>query len=596
MLKKIIISLFIFCFGLIGYAQELQPDKNEIIFKQSTYKINAINPTPISNARGSYFPGLRGSNQLIIYTKDFGLRTNTNEFGSEAIVDGNTVVSLSGADSVIPYNGFVISGHGSAKTWINKNITVGSKVYVDEENNLLKVYLTSESYLYEAKTKVREAEALVEYYKKQHRNYNYQAPCLYINKANSYIKKAKRNPKNIEQYSAMAVEAANMALKYSIPYDKNELKGVWIRPTETTPMAVAQTVARIKSAGINEIFLETYFHGMTIFPSQTMTDYGFYTQNPIFNGVDVLKLYIDEAHKRNMKVNIWFETFYIGNKVPQEYPQNILNIHPEWANVDKLNVDSQTLAYSKSEHNGYFLDPANPDVQMFLETLLREIICDYQPDGINLDYVRYPQSQVAKYPSSYVNSNWGYTNYAREEFIQKYDKDPLDLTYNDDLWIMWDKYRQDKISAFILRINEITKHKDINLTTVIFPDMKRALETKQQDWSTWSLTNSLNGVTPLFLTCDAQTTQAMLNEIIRNTSPSTKIYAGLFTTFMSGSQEDLLRQIHVIRQSKVDGIILFDFAHLADSYINTLNTCVFNPNLNNVKKNKKKSKSKKKRK
>lgn len=576
MLKKVFLFLFIFIISSFSSVLAQDINKDEIIFKQVSYNISAIDPTPLSNVKGSFYPGVRGANQLIIYTKNFGLRTNTNEFGAEAIVDGNTVISLSGADSIIPYNGFVISGHGSAKKWINKNISVGSKVMIDEKNLTLTIYLTSESYLYEANEKIKEAKTLVDYYKKRYRKYDYKLASYYIDKASNYVKKARRNPSNIQKYSKNAVDTANLALKYSIPYDKNELKGIWIRPVEKTKEEIISTIEKIESSGINEIFLETYFHGMTIFPSKTMTGYGFYTQNPTFGGLDVLKAYIEEAHKRKMKVNIWFESFYIGNKTPAKYPQNILSVKPHWANVNKANYQSESPVFSVSEHNGYFLDPANPEVQMFLEELLTEIINDYQPDGINLDYVRYPQSISAKY-SSYENTNWGYTSYARNEFKEKYGKDPIDILCSDSLWVMWDKYRQDKLSAFVLRINEITKHKNISLTTVIFPDMKKTMETKQQDWSTWSLTNSLDGVTPLFLTCDSKTTQAMINEIIKNTSPSTKIYAGLFTTFMNGSQEDLLRQIHVARKSRINGIILFDFAHLNDLYIDTLNASVFNP-------------------
>ena len=72
------------------------------------------------------------------------MRTNTNEFGTEAIVVGNTVTSLSGADSLIPANGFVISGHGQAKKWINENIMIGSKIYLDIENKIITSYVIGE--------------------------------------------------------------------------------------------------------------------------------------------------------------------------------------------------------------------------------------------------------------------------------------------------------------------------------------------------------------------------------------------------------------------------------------------------------------------
>ena len=117
------------------------PSENEVVFNQSTYKINVIDPIYSTNISGANYPGLRGANQLVIYTPTFGYRTNTNEFGTEAIVEGNTVVSLSGADSLIPVNGFVISGHGRAKQWINENIIVGSKISIDSEKNEISSYL-----------------------------------------------------------------------------------------------------------------------------------------------------------------------------------------------------------------------------------------------------------------------------------------------------------------------------------------------------------------------------------------------------------------------------------------------------------------------
>ena len=92
-----------------------EPSANEIIFNQSMFKVDAIDPLISTNKKGVNYPGLRGANQLLIYTPNFGFRTGTNEFGTEDIVIDNTVVSLSGADSLIPENGFVISGHGQAK-------------------------------------------------------------------------------------------------------------------------------------------------------------------------------------------------------------------------------------------------------------------------------------------------------------------------------------------------------------------------------------------------------------------------------------------------------------------------------------------------
>lgn len=555
------------------HAQECQTC-NEVIFSQKSYPISAIDPTILTNTAASYFPGLRGANQMIIYTPAYGLRTNTNEFGTEAVVTGNIVTSLSGADSLIPCDGLVISAHGNAKKWMNDNIMVGAKVYVNKDIKNLTVYITSDSFLYGAREKIKEAESLVAYYKERSYLYDYRKPCLFIDTARDYLNKAQSDPQNVQRYSALAIDAANQALANSIPFNPNELKGVWIRPTENTAEAIIQSIERIKASGIDNIFLETYFHGKTIYPSKTMENYQFTSQNGKFMGIDPLKVWIEEAHKRNMKVHIWFETFYVGNDNPSNDSKSILAVNSDWGNKTKRNFDSLSPVPSNSEHGGYFLDPANPDVQQFLEDLITEIVHEYKPDGINLDYIRYPQSMAAKY-SSYDLSNWGYTEYARYEFKKTYGKDPIDVCYDDPLWKLWDKYRQDKVTAFVLRISNLTRSKNIMLSTVIFPDRQKALETKQQDWKTWSALNYVDGFTPLLLTCDAKTASVMLQDVIRNKSKNTNLYAGLFITFMGGSSEDLLRQIHEARKLDTKGVIMFDYAHLNSKYTNTLITSVF---------------------
>ncbi len=585
-MNKLKLNLFVLLLILLGQffanvqAQELQTTQTgpcETIFSQKVYPLNAIDPTILTNSAASYYPGLRGANQMVVYTPAFGIRTNTNEFGAEAIVNGNIVTALSGADSIIPSDGLVISAHGNAKKWMNENVIIGSKVYVNKDAKTLTVYITSDSFLFGAKVKIREAEDIISYYKGLSYLYDPQKPCHYIDKAQEYLKKAEKDPRDVQRYSTQAIDAANAALATSLPYKKDELKGVWIRPTETSSEAIAASLDKIRAAGIDNIFLETYFHGKTIFPSKTMENYQFTAQNEKFLGFDPLKVWVEEAHKRNMKVNIWFETFYVGNDNPKNNPKSILAVNPNWGNTTKRDFDSIAAVPSLSEHGGYFIDPANPDVQQFLEELICEIIQNYHPDGINLDYIRYPQSLAAKY-SGYDLSNWGYTDYAREEFKRTYGKDPVDISHDEALWQLWDKYRQDKITSFVLRINKLTRANNILLTAVIFPDRQKALETKQQDWKTWSMLNYVDGFTPLLLTCDAKTASVMMQDVNKNKSPNTNLYAGLFITFMGGSSEDLLRQIHEARKLNAKGVIMFDFAHLQDKYSSTLATSVFDPN------------------
>lgn len=575
-----IFILILFCikpvFAQTVFEQYI-PQKNEIIFNQSIFKVDAIDPQAGTNTIGANYPGLRGANQLIVYTPSFGFRTNTNEFGTEAVITGNTVSSLSGADSLIPQNGYVISGHGRAKKWINENVMVGSKIYIDYENKTITSYITSDTFLYGARERVKEVKDMLTYYSQGMQDYNNRHKTEQnIEKAVELIEKAEKNSEDAQRYASKAIEHADSAMATVIPYNNSEFKGVWIRPTYHNIDEIQSVLDRLAESGIDNVFVETYYHGQTIFPSKTMEEHGFIKQNPEFAGFDPLRIWITEAHKRGIKVHIWFETFYVGNKPPETNPEYILAKKPEWSNYQKRNAESDVIPYSVSEHNGYFIDPANPEVQEFLYDLVNEIIIRYRPDGFNLDYIRYPQSLAPNFPN-YDMSNWGYTKIARHEFQRYFGVDPITLGTHGSLWYQWQFYRAGKVTEFVRKVGILCRSNGITITAVIFPNRELALDTKLQDWKTWSANNFVDGFTPLFLTCDDKTALNLIGNVIRNKASNTKLYAGLFVTFMNGSNADLIKQIHAARRCGLNGIIIFDYAHLGDSYVSALTESIFRP-------------------
>ena len=51
---------------------------------------------------------------------------------------------------------------------------------------------------------------------------------------------------------------------------------------------------------------------------------------------------------------------------------------------------------------------------------------------------------------------------------------------------------------------------------------------------------------------------------------------------MNGSSSDLMKQIHAARKYCLNGLIIFDYAHLGETYLNTLTESVFKPVKNDV--------------
>ena len=142
---------------------------NERVISKSTYKISAIYPSNVINVQGANFPGYRGPGQLVVYKQNFGRTTGTNEFGKEAVIEDGRVVKLTGANSLIPKNGYVISGHGSAKKWITNNLKIGTNIFIDENNKTITAYTTVESYRFYAKAKIKEVEDFLDSSKKNRR-------------------------------------------------------------------------------------------------------------------------------------------------------------------------------------------------------------------------------------------------------------------------------------------------------------------------------------------------------------------------------------------------------------------------------------------
>ena len=178
--------------------------------------------------------------------------------------------------------------------------------------------------MYSAREKVNEVENMMFYYT-QDPSVNQRRTIQNLNKAKDYIERAQRDSEDSQKYASRAIEYADMAMSTVIPYNPYEFKGVWIRPTYHNIDEITSVLDRIADAGINNIFIETYYHGQTIFPSRTMEEYGFIKQNPEFEGFDPLRIWIKEAHRRGIKVHVWFESFYVGNKPPETNPKYILS-------------------------------------------------------------------------------------------------------------------------------------------------------------------------------------------------------------------------------------------------------------------------------
>jgi uncharacterized lipoprotein YddW (UPF0748 family) len=488
-------------------------------FQQRQVRVNAVDPSPINNPMGSGFPGFRASNQIVAYDAGYGrANTGTNEFGFEVTVRNGIVTAQEGSDSAIPSDGFVLSGHGKGRSWLIANAPLGAKIQLSPDGKSLTSTIDFDTYTYQFDQHWASSPCADAQWSARPKT---DAVCDVIRGQREKAVRLQEagQPSQAAATIAEALEGMNKRIWQSyVAFPSDTIRGAWHRPVETTPAAVGQTLDTLKSAGINTVFLETYFHGYTIFPSKTFQAYGLAEENPKFKGVDLLQVWTDEAHKRGMKVHTWFQVFYGGTKAFNP-PGPILSKYPNWANVQYsalvpvqpiqplvpvngalVKPGSVTNVYkatptslanaapavpaaptrdiapapspmvnsttyrapgkpvpSTLELGAYFLDPANPDVRTFLMKLSNEIVSRYKVDGFQLDYIRYPASFPAdRY--SYRKTTWGYTDVARKAFKAQTGVDPVEIDPKnpqmDSYWTAWNQFKVNQINSFVQQVTQ----------------------------------------------------------------------------------------------------------------------------------------------
>jgi len=170
---------------------------------------------------------------------------------------------------------------------------------------------------------------------------------------------------------------------------KNEVRAVWITtafnldwPTtqglENQQKEIINILDSLKLANFNTIYLQVRARGDLLYPSKyepyakSLT--GKLGENP---GYDPLRYFIEESHKRGIEIHAWWNVYKVfGKDLPElSLPKHVVLAKPE------------LCKYYKNE---WWMDPGNPQSNKYLLSLIAELVSNYDLDGINFDYLRYP--------------------------------------------------------------------------------------------------------------------------------------------------------------------------------------------------------------
>jgi len=543
--------------------------------RSATRTLDVIDPTPgnnpsgVDSKTGQCYPGCRGANQFIMYTPAFGERTGTNDFGYEVTVVDGRVVARGGNNSPIPDNGFVLSGHGSAGSWLAANTILGAAVTVN--GTTVTITIDPSAYIFNAQQAIVRATRALQAARAECRDVPYAAAQVAIDEAQALVQQAQAALEQGDDQGAIDAATAAQARANVAAYRTGESRavegrGIWVRPTETTRAAIEQTLDQLAQAGVNIVFLETFYHGYTIFPSATATKYGIAAQRPQFNGIDPLQIWVEAAHARNIELHAWVENFYVGNDVLGG-PGPILSVHPQWAAVEREDVGKTGPQPSGQERGYYFLDPAIPEARRYLTELYTEMVSRYAVDGLHLDYIRYPVSLP-------LANSFSYSDYSRQAFQAQRGVDPYTLTpeANPDQWAQWVAWRQNNITTFVEQVRGLidTTRPEAALSAAVFPDEFESKIKKMQDWELWAQRGYMDFLTGMSFGSSAESVAADTAAMLEAVDGKALIYTGIYSPFNGLSAETMVAQIEAIRAAGGHGVALFDWVHVTEEQAEAL--------------------------
>lgn len=167
-----------------------------------------------------------------------------------------------------------------------------------------------------------------------------------------------------------------------------EVRAVWLTtnwgldwPTQGTSVEnqkaeMRKILDQLKAENFNTIIFQVRAQGRVFYKSSIEP------LSPYFNhsgGFDPLAFTIAECHQRGLECHAWLTTF------PMERQKTIKPKTKKKAAV----MDTDKPAHYKAVDGLWHLDPGYPETKKHVLSLVKEIVTNYDIDGIHLDYIRY---------------------------------------------------------------------------------------------------------------------------------------------------------------------------------------------------------------
>ena len=155
----------------------------------------------------------------------------------------------------------------------------------------------------------------------------------------------------------------------------------------------------------------------------------------VTGGFDPLAYMVQQAHANGLEIHPWMVAYRTCSAWPPS-GNDTLAAHPEW-----LMVPSGSIGTIAPVGSVYTLDPGAAGAQEYLISIVKELVTNYEIDGIHWDYIRYTQTD-AGYPA-----DLSYPKSGLARFQEIYNRADVPSTGDSQ----WNDFRRRTITELIRR-------------------------------------------------------------------------------------------------------------------------------------------------
>ena len=250
---------------------------------------------------------------------------------------------------------------------------------------------------------------------------------------------------------------------------------------------------------INHLFVQVRGRGDSFYESQFTSRSKILSESEF----DPLAYLLDTANGKGINIHAWVNVYFLwsSKSLPKD-ERHILHMQQQWLDTTEewpVDVGKQLeMVAVNNNSEGLFLSPNHPDVNEYLIKVFRELITNYDIDGLHLDYIRYQDAEYGRNP------------YAIAQFKSESGNDPgpwfLEMersTIASPRLIAnmkrWNNFKRKAVTSLVKDTRALVDkvRPDCIISAAVKPNLYVARERYFQEWNVWLAAGYLDWVVPM---------------------------------------------------------------------------------------------------